>query len=492
MVSGAFIREASMGVSAASREFLRFLEPITDPCDNFIIEPFRQGSYNLRDAVIGTKVQSVAEAIINPNAPQRDLSLIERISSAAVGILLIIPIINVVVMAILKGIKSDLFYPTRASEIEARALIPFNDPPIVPISTDPVSIEAMFARKRGALARLGAIRTMASHGQAPLAALHTQFRLHSQVLRFNLDEVLQRYQTTHTPAKLFDFLDWANIPDDFQRQRFRRAVNRFERIIDDLSDHQDGIIRGLLCNMAEYFSQQQARVEVGSDEESALKQQFVHVYNSLIDANNNCIDQIQAQVQSLLLDVVAEGDAASNARSIQMKIIYRAGLALCKYRQSLLREILIRQNPDNRHMADLERAVTQRLARILGLQGSIFRAGAAYEFESNLEGLANRVLQAFREEYKPFEHLVRELRTYHGEYQLLRNEILIWATRYYNFADEPGGNLPNGTPAPDMEAQLSERPDNILSDGGNFNCQGVVLLLETLGLLRSTQAQTTA
>ncbi|MBS0650939.1 MAG: hypothetical protein JSR93_07255 [Verrucomicrobia bacterium] len=478
-------------LSEASREIAHFAEPVTDAYDNFFIEPFRQGYYNLRDAVVGTKAQSIAQAIINPNAPQRDLSLIERVSSAAVGILLIIPIVNSVVMAILKGIKSDLLYLTKASEIAARAIVPVNDPPIAPLNTDPVSAEEMVARKRGALARFAALETMASPGQDPIPQLNTQFRLHSQALRFNLDEVLQRYQTTHTPAKLFDFMDWADIPNDYQRDRFRRAVNQFENLHGGREEYET--IRGLLSNMAEYFSQQQARVGAGTDEETALKEQFTRVFDSLIDANNNCIHQTQAQVQSLLLDVIAEGDAASNGGSAQTKIIYQTGLALCKYRQNLLREILIRQNPDNRNMADFERAFTRRLAGILGLQGTIFEAGAVYNFESNhLEGRVDRALQAFREEYKPFEHLVKELRTYHGAYQRLRNEILIWATGYYGFTDEPGANLPDGTAAPDMEARLSEDPDNILSDGGNFNCQGVVLLLETLGLLRPAETQTTA
>jgi len=482
--------EIAPGLTEASREISHLVEPATDACDNFFIEPFRQGYYNLRDAVVGTKAQSVAQAIINPNAPQRDLSLVERVSSAAVGILLIIPIVNAIVMAILKGIKSDLLYPTKASEIAARAIVPVNDPPIAPLNMDPISAEEMVARKRGALARFAALETMASPGQDPIPQLNTQFRLHSQALRFNLDEVLQRYQTTHTPAKLFDFMDWADIPDDDQRDRFRWAVNQFENLHGGRGQYET--VGGLLSNMAEYFSQQQARVGTGTDEETALKEQFVRVYDSLIDANNNCIDQTQAQVQSLLLDVIAEGDAASNGGSAQTKIIYRTGLALCKYRQNLLREILIRQNPDNRHMADLERAVTQRLAGILGLQGTIFEAGAAYNFESNLEGRVDRALQAFREEYKPFEHLVKELRTYHGAYQSLRNSILIWASEYYGFGDEPGANLPDGTAAPDMEPRLSEDPDNILSNGGNFNCQGVVLLLETLGLVRPAETQTTA
>jgi hypothetical protein len=462
-------------------------------CYDLFIEPFNQGFYNIRDAVLGTKVSSVAQNTLDNPAPERDLTLSERVGAAVVGILLIIPIVNAVVMAILKGIKSDLLYPTTANALSNTGTqnnpVPLiNDPPIAPLDLSPISTEQMIARKRGALERLAEIENMAGPADQSLIELNNRFRPHSQILRFNLDAVLQRYQTAHAPSKLYDFMDWADIPNNSDRTRFRNAVDPFEDDPDDLDEPQEATVRRLLCNMAEYFEQQRARVGSGTPEETELKEQFARVYSSIIDADNNCIDQMLSQIQTLLLDTIAEGDTGSAGGSVQAKIISRAGLALCKYRQNLLREILVRQNPNNYHMADLEREVTQRVAQELGLQGRIFEAGAAYAFTSNLEAKVNRALDAFREEYKPFEHLVKELRTYHGAYQSLRNSILIWAAEYYGFADETGAPLPDGTPAPDMEGRLSEDPDNILSNGGNFNCPGLALLLDALGLLRTVSA----
>lgn len=462
-------------------------------CYDLFIEPFNQGFYNIRDAVQGTKVSSVAQNTLDNPAPERELTLSERVGAAVVGILLIIPIVNAVVMAILKGIKSDLLYPTTANALSNTGtqnnLVPLvNDPPIAPLDLSPISTEQMIARKRGALERLAEIENMAGPANQSLIELNNRFRPHSQILRFNLDAILQRYQTAHAPSKLYDFMDWADIPNSPDRNRFRNAVDPFEDDQEDFDQPPEATVRRLLCNMAEYFVQQRARVGSGTHEETELKEQFARVYSSIIDADNNCIDQMLSQIQTLLLDIIAEGDAGSAGGSVQAKIISRAGLALCKYRQNLLREILVRQNPNNHHMADLEREVTQRVAQELGLQGRIFEAGAAYAFTSNLEAKVNRALDTFREEYKPFEHLVRELRTYHGAYQSLRNSILIWASEYYSFADEPGANLPDGTAAPDMEARLSEDPDNILSNGGNFNCPGLVLLLDALGLLRTVSA----
>ncbi|MBS0654031.1 MAG: hypothetical protein JSR39_10970 [Verrucomicrobia bacterium] len=474
------------------------LEPVTDGCYDLLIEPFNQGYYNLRDAFQGTKIDSVAHNILDPNAPQRDLSLSERVSCAVIGILLIIPIVNTVAMAILKSVKSDLLYPTKLSDIEAMPLAPqANDPPIIPLNTGPISPEEMIARKRGALARLATIESMARPGQDAPAELNRHFRPHSQILRFNLDEVLQRYQTEHTPSKLNDFIDWAEIPDDDRRDRFRSIIQGFENVghrSEAPSPYET--IGNLLSNIAEYFSQQQARVDTGTPEETALKEQFVRVFDSLIDASNNCIDQTLAQVQALLLDVIAEGDAAGNAGSVQTKIIYRAGLALCKYRQNLLREILIRQNPDNHHMADLERAVTQRLAGVLGLQGNIFEAGAVFNFMYYLEGRVDRALQAFREEYKPMEHLLTDLSNYAGNHRTLRNEILMWANGYFDFGSETNddgtpaaANLPDGTPAPHMDARISEDFAALpASEGGNLKISAVALMLETLGLVRPTTA----
>jgi len=74
----------------------------------------------------------------------------------------------------------------------------------------------------------------------------------------------------------------------------------------------------------------------------------------------------------------------------------------------------------------------------------------------------------------------------------LRNEMLPWANTYFGLGaetDENGdpapANLPDGTPAPHMDARLSEDFATLAaSEGGHLKLPAVVLFLETLGLVR--------
>ncbi|MBS0607233.1 MAG: hypothetical protein JSR57_09805, partial [Verrucomicrobia bacterium] len=166
-----------------------------------------------------------------------------------------------------------------------------------------------------------------------------------------------------------------------------------------------------------------------------------------------------------------------------------------------LKEILVRQNPGQAHMADLERVATQRVAEALGMQGNIFAAGARYgHVLGNVDEAVNRAVQTFLDEYKPMEHLLADLSRYDGNYRSLRAEILIWANAYYNIGSETNddgtpapANLPDGTQAPHMDPRLSEEFDALpaLSEGGVMKISGVALLLDTLGLIRQAGVQAT-
>lgn len=486
-------------------------QSLPNQCYDLLIEPFNQGLYNLRDSFLGTKVDTIAQQTLDHSATrrERELSLEERVSSAVVGLILLIPIVNSIVYKILSTAKSDLIYPshlrTLSNEtVEEQEVEPVNtgatevspapppEPPIVMLDLSPITTEQMLARKRTALARLDAIENMVRPGHDTMSELASQFKPHSQILHFNLDQVLQRYQTTYAPSKLFDFLDWADIPnDDWERRPFRFAVEQFENPINPSG--QQTTIRSLLCHMAEYFDQQQTRITAGSPAEDALKEQFNRVFSGLIDANRNCTDQMLSQVQTLVIDTIAEGDAGENGASAQTKILFRAGHALCKYRTNLFKEILVRQNPNRSHMADFERQMMEHVAGRLGLQGSIFTAGAVYRFTDGgeLDRLANQALATFQQEYKPIQHLLTELRTYHGIYQSLRNEMLPWSNNYFAIGEETDvagnpapANLSDGTPAPHMDARMSEEFTALpASDGGNLTLPALTMMMETLGLI---------
>ena len=342
-------------------------------------------------------------------------------------------------------------------------------------------------KKTETLNRLAAIEEMLQAQENPFAVLKARFEMSSAVLQFDLYAVLkpyqQPYQPSHKPSKLLDFMDWAGIPNDYQRKDFKEAVN-LELHFDKIGSPQYFIVKMLFGTLAGYFHQHRLKVGIGTPAETALKEEFVRVYHSLIDANDNCLDQFLTQLQTLLLDIIAERDAAGTpADSPQAKIIRRASLALCQRRTNLLRKIIREQNPNEIHEADLERKIIQELAKQQGLDhGIIFSAGAAYENTVvDLKPKADAAMQAFSQEYKPFEYLLGELRTYHGDLQLLRNEILPWANQQYGLDEE------NEDPwtMPHLDRRLSEDFKAMpASGGGNLTFAGLVLLMEELELIR--------
>jgi hypothetical protein len=387
-------------------------------------------------------------------------------------------VINVLVLAILRSLNCNKLYTSSLNTHVG------SGNPLSTLVTEPVSEtitpEAMIQRKRDALARLTAIENMIYSAQDPLAELKDRFVLHHDILSFDIERVLSRYDAPHQPSKLFDFMDWAGTDRNHQGN-FRAVVGQFQHAS---NDQHKRMARKLLINIAEYFVQAKARVE-GTPAEDELKAKFNQVVDSVLDASRNCIDQTLNQLQTLALDVVAEGDADQQAGSIQRKLFNRTGLALCKYRTNLLQEILRRQNPNATHMVDLERAVTQRLANELGLQGGIFSGGAAYNAGVNLDAAVNNALTAFRNEYKPLELLLDDLKTYFGIHRTLRNQILSWAENHYNLSAENGNPLPDGSRAPNMDSRLSEDIATLpASEGGNLTLSAVVLLLDQTGLIQ--------
>ena len=316
-----------------------------------------------------------------------------------------------------------------------------------------------------------------------LEILSAAFEPSPDISRFDLDALLQKYQQTNPPpSRLFAFMDWAGIPNDDRRQEFEDTVHLVLHSA-HIGTQRHAIVQKLFSTLAEYFDQHRRQAGIGTPTETTLKNKFIGVYESLINANSSCIDQILSQLQMILLHVVAENAAEANPS--QANITRQAALSLCRHRGSLLWDILERQNPGEVHMADLEREVIRQLNYRLGLDlGNIFSAGAAYR-ESTVVDLHRKVdaaVEAFENEYNPMKYLLTNLRTYHGDLQSLRNEILIWANQNYDLSDE---DSEKSTPFNTMDQRLSEdfkaKP---ASDGGNLTFPAIAMLLHQLGLIR--------
>ena len=350
-------------------------------------------------------------------------------------------------------------------------LPPVEIPGDEPIIDEPApTAEVLAARKTAALVRLGQIEAMGD-------ARNRQFEPNPVILNFNLDAILERYNGNQAPSRLCELLEWAEV-DNMKRATFGMAVRGY----DHGGGGQQGVVKNLLSKMHSYFTQRMAQV-TGTPAEDDLKEQFKGIVDRIIDANNNCIDQMLSQLQGMMLDVVADGFASTRGGRQLERIQFRTGHELCKYRSNLLRQILVRQNPQEGHMADLEREVMRRLASSLGMQGRIFNAGARFaHMVHDVNGKANRAIATFRQEYKPLEYLANQLRVPHGLTRKLRADILQWADQHYGLGDEDADNT---TPT-DMNRRLSANFDEGITgpfaDGGEWTPSAAYFMLEAANL----------
>ncbi len=310
-----------------------------------------------------------------------------------------------------------------------------------------------------------------------------RFQLNPAISGFNLDALLQPYQTERQPTELDQFLDWADIPNDNTRDDFNFIINQY--LVP--SNYQETVVKNLLGVLTEYFHRQRASLIPGTPAEDLLKQQFVLVYNTLVDASSNCVDQVLTQIQPVILDILAESDPTHQAASSQTKIFNRTALALCHYQSNLLKEILVDLYPDEKHMADLERLAIQTLAQNLHWQGSIFLAGSAFpNYVKDAEARIDKVIKVFIDQYRPIVYLFNELQTYHGELRLLRNEIFIWANAYFQL-DEEGGEQGNQY---SLNRQISEDYNSQpVSEGGNLTDNGTRLLMNMANIITFDPAE---
>lgn len=322
------------------------------------------------------------------------------------------------------------------------------------------------------LSRLNSIKAIAESRPDSLCAMTHHFSPNSKILTFDLDQLAKQYITSdaqYSSVELSNFIDWSGIPAaDKSRARFGEAIQDY--IGEQTYDAQSVVANRYFGLLAAYFTSQRSRVSIGSHEETLLKEQFRRVYHAIIDADEDCVDQMLSQLEPLVLDIVAEGDLAQSSCADQMKIIHFTGLALCKYRNNLLKQIVAKEFPCEPHVADLERYISKQIAAEIGQNGEIFETGALFPgVVTDLEGKTALARARFKEQYKPLEYLLRDLRTYHAINQTLRNQILLWARNNFD--------LENLSPL------LSEDPKFQVEDGGNFTYPGLLLLLDQIGIV---------
>ncbi len=338
----------------------------------------------------------------------------------------------------------------------------------------------VFARKTEALTRLRQIEALGDK-------LAGKFEAKAEILQFNLDKALQRYPVDQEPTALCNFLDWAEV-DLFKKITFRVVIllEKFEAI---RGTDQYVMTKDLLSRLNSYFDQKREQVIVGSPAELHLKEQFKASVDKIIDASRDCIDQMVLQLQELMLNFMADDFTAIQSGDQQQgRLLFRAGHELCKYRMNLLKEICIRQNCHEEHVADLELAILKELSSalddIVGMQGSIFKIGTPYiRLLDDVHDRAYQVLREFLNEYKPLEYLLKQLKTPHGCMNNLRNELHTWALTHYGIEDEDEDHPAETDMNPRLVENYNPHKFSDFINAAEWTLAATFLLLEARGLI---------
>ncbi len=494
-----------------------------NPLYDTFIEPFHQGIDNIRAGFEGKRVEQIFQhAVGDLRAPREtDLTLLDRIGAVVVGIMLLIPLINAVVFAILRAIESPLVFQRDA------APDPGNPNPYVPYVPGgrrpaPVGMGELYLQRRSEGLCLAPEMPVAQEAAAApeeyirrkeqaIAALpnypangHRNLVCRNEVLQYNLDDVLHRFSPDHNPERLAELYDFAQVEE---QKRFGLNAN-FNRYNGAHINEREREAKNLLSRLFDFFNRNRGLFAAGSEQEGLFKAQIRDTFDRISDANNNCVDQVLSQLESIVCDVIADFESirGQGAQTMLDRLSNRTAFTLFKYRANLIRNICVAEYPAEHHMADMERLVKQRLAGMMGMQGGVLNVGAQYggfihDVEVKIENIvhifmfgeasaarlaqdaaaggANAARRRLESKYEPEAYLIDALRTYHGAERTLRNDLLIWVRQHFDLATD----IPATT---NFVRALSAEPDELdVENGGNLTHQGLLYLLEQTRILQN-------
>ena len=345
-------------------------------------------------------------------------------------------------------------------------------PPVATSTTVASVADPVIERKMAAIFRLNEILSLGDRCM-------NSFEPNAAILTFDLDAVLAPYAENHAPSRLCELLGWAGIGDN-KRQRFSDAIRNYDG---HHGGEQDRMVRILFSKMYAYFEQRRTQ---GGQAQDELLEQFKGVVDKIIDANANCVDQMLSQLQDMMLDLAADSFTATQGGDrLLQRLQFRAGHALAVYRANLLKAICVRQNPNQLHMADLERVIMERVSEMLGMRGRIYDAGARFGgILGNVDDRVANAIDAFQHEYKPLQFLASELKTPFSQLRKLRTDFIQWADQNYALGDEEEDEVKEH----DMNRLLSLDYDSGMTGpfnyGGDWTPVATLFLMEAAGLIR--------
>lgn len=469
------------------------------------VDPYRYAIENIQASLSCRAAEAASSAIcIENNDTAADL--LNRVARLAIGLILIVPLVNIVALQVFKLLQVSFVADgvvagnncfglmDSASEFNAdEEYLELKNRGDVLLPQEPEPLAAVTAEEYQHRKQLviDALQPQVIQANGDVR----NFRCSDEVMEFNLDHVLVRFDGNLDPGRLSEFFDYADV-GYAKRWELQGYFGQYNR-----AGLRETLIRQYFSKLYDFLNQKKALFQ-GHARESLFKAEIRYVFDKIIDAHRNCIDQVLSQVEGLILEVVASYEAAHVGGGLtrEQAIAHQAAYFLFKHKLDLIKTICVKEYPHEAHMADLERAAKQKLADILGLHGEIFEAGAQYNIVNDMDMKASNVAQIFLEgrplaEYRGHPvNLVREgrryaedrfnpekffsdgLKTYHGEPRNLRNNILLWVRKYFDL-DQANHQTEQFIRA------ISEDEMFAADEGGDLKNAALLQFLTTLGIL---------
>jgi len=369
----------------------------------------------------------------------------------------------------------------------------------------------MRARQVASLARLNEIKD--SLNQNP------RFDVLGSLIQFNCDQHLTPFAINTPVTRLGELLIYAGAetarpynaadPRDSMYGHAQRVnvvqtehMTRIDRFNQILQSHANGNYPGVagdaakrsLSQIFNILNAKKVRADQGHYNRDELKNEIRWVATCINDAHRNCIDQINAQLESIKLSVLVT--ELGNVAGLNTINIFGAH-ALFQYRANLLTEICQSQNRDEIHMVDMERIAKNELAEILNL-GSRENVGAQYGWliQNRVERIGaardeflrlyNEAPRAQEHDRRPLAYLVNGIKTSIPQAPLekLRTKLLSWVQAHLRLElDATGLEYINEDVKAIVEA-ASEDPENDFLMGGDLSKAGILWLLESANIIR--------
>lgn len=465
-----------------------------------VVDPYRYAVENFKESV-SCRVAEAASAAIHVETQDTAADLLNRVARFAIGLILIVPLVNIVALHIFKLMQINyvddsvvagnywfgLMTSSPTEDEEYLELINRGDVllPQEPEPQAPVGPEVYQQRKQQAI---DALRPPVP----PELGDVRHFKCADEIMDFNLDNILVRFDAGGDPARLSEFFDYAGV-GYAKRWELEGYFRNYEG-----EQTRQVLVRQYLSKLYDFLNQKKALFE-GHARENLFKAEIRYIFDKIIDAHHNCIDQVLSQVEGIMLEVVASFETAHIRGGLtrEQAIAHQAAYFLFRHKLDLVKTICVKEYPNEPHMADLERAAKQKLADILGLRGEIIEAGAHYNIINDMDMKASNVahillegrpLEEYRgarvnlaragrryaeDQFKPEKFFSDGLKTYHGEPRNLRNNILLWVRKYFDLET-----------ANDQTAQfvraISEDEAFGADEGGDLNTPALLRFLTTL------------